>query len=82
MERCISHSVDPNKLMLELPEGATSLETALLALLPIRAREVDLQLLLAWGLGKTGFSTVSAACVVNKDFVFLTWAVLSGNLGN
>ena len=51
-------------------------------LLSISAREVELQFLLGWGLGKTTFSTASAASVASKDFVFLTWTVLSGNWGN
>jgi len=74
--------VDPNELVLELPGGATSLETALLPALIDQRKEAELRFLLGRSLGKATFSAASAASVANKDFVFLTWAVVSENRGN
>lgn len=53
-----------------------------LVLTSISPRDVELQFLLGWRLGKTIFRATLAASVANKDFVFLTWATLSGNRGN
>lgn len=81
-ERWISHSVDPNELVLELPGGATSLETAVLSTLIDQAKGGWAAVPPGLGFGQDHIQRCFAASVANNDFVFLMWAVLSGNWGN